>query len=352
MAPRKPGSSNPRKAAGGQSSVDTWEHAKPEGKWKEVSAEFEALKCTRERKENHVDQERQGECEKRSWPENNAWKCSYRWKEIRKAWRLHNTKVLRRSKVCAALFGNMSTRSTEIGVARRQWWQNFCPFLSFLVLSCPFLSFLLLSSPFLLLSSPFLSFPLLSSPFFSFFSFSPAFSFSLLLSPSLSSLLSSPLLSSTLFCCDSHFFVFSFFLLLDVCLKMCFWAFDCFVSVFLVFFCSCNFFALCVSICFHVSCVAIISLFALHSLFSHSSSVSPFKHVLLFVKFCVRCCVSDFYHILFLLCLFLPLFVTCLHYFWPCAVFRVYLLKNMFCDVLLCSALFRLDVLPIGCFFF
>ena len=29
--------------SGGQSSHDTWEHAKPKGKWKEVSAEFEAI---------------------------------------------------------------------------------------------------------------------------------------------------------------------------------------------------------------------------------------------------------------------------------------------------------------------
>ena len=36
MAPRKPGGSKPREA-------DAWEHAKPKGKWKEVSAEYEAL---------------------------------------------------------------------------------------------------------------------------------------------------------------------------------------------------------------------------------------------------------------------------------------------------------------------
>ena len=29
--------------SGGRSSHDTWEHAKPKGKWKEVSAEFEAI---------------------------------------------------------------------------------------------------------------------------------------------------------------------------------------------------------------------------------------------------------------------------------------------------------------------
>ena len=40
--------------------------------------------------------------------------------EMRKMWRLLNTEVLRRSKVCAVLFGSTSIPSTQIGVARRQ----------------------------------------------------------------------------------------------------------------------------------------------------------------------------------------------------------------------------------------
>ena len=42
-AQRKPGGNNPRKAAGGQSSADAWEHAKPEGKWTGVSAGYRVL---------------------------------------------------------------------------------------------------------------------------------------------------------------------------------------------------------------------------------------------------------------------------------------------------------------------
>ena len=53
-------------SSGGQSPVDTWEHAKPEGKLNVVSAEYEVLNALVKKKENHVDQERQGKREKRS----------------------------------------------------------------------------------------------------------------------------------------------------------------------------------------------------------------------------------------------------------------------------------------------
>ena len=48
---RKPGGSKPL-SDGGQSSHDTWDHAKPEGKWKEISAEFDVVGTTVIEKKN------------------------------------------------------------------------------------------------------------------------------------------------------------------------------------------------------------------------------------------------------------------------------------------------------------
>ena len=44
----------PARSSGGQSSADTWEHAKPKRKWIEVSADY------------HVVQERKGKCKKKN----------------------------------------------------------------------------------------------------------------------------------------------------------------------------------------------------------------------------------------------------------------------------------------------
>ena len=65
----KTGWQQPAGSSGGQSSQDAWEHAKPKGK--EVSAEYEAIDALVKEK-NHVEQEWQGECEKRSGPVHNA----------------------------------------------------------------------------------------------------------------------------------------------------------------------------------------------------------------------------------------------------------------------------------------
>ena len=43
MDPRKTRRPQPAGSSGGQSSVDTWEHVKPEGKWMEVSADYRVL---------------------------------------------------------------------------------------------------------------------------------------------------------------------------------------------------------------------------------------------------------------------------------------------------------------------
>ena len=49
---RKPDGSNPLEGDGGQSSHDTWDHAKPKGKWKEFSAELDAVGTTVKEKKN------------------------------------------------------------------------------------------------------------------------------------------------------------------------------------------------------------------------------------------------------------------------------------------------------------
>ena len=51
-------------SSGGQSSADAWEHAKPTGKWTEVSADNRVLDAQVKEKENHVDNERQRKLEK------------------------------------------------------------------------------------------------------------------------------------------------------------------------------------------------------------------------------------------------------------------------------------------------
>ena len=139
------------RSSGRQSSQDAWEHAKPKGKWKEVSAEYEAINvlvkekkitwnksgresakreadfftmlegtATDEKKEER-DRDKLGDMLEafliRKGEEDEA-TCLM--EEMRKNVELHNTKVLRRSKVCAVLFGSTSIRSTEIWVARRQ----------------------------------------------------------------------------------------------------------------------------------------------------------------------------------------------------------------------------------------
>ena len=44
-AQRKPRWQQPAESSGGQSSENAWEHAKPEGKWSEVSADYRALEA-------------------------------------------------------------------------------------------------------------------------------------------------------------------------------------------------------------------------------------------------------------------------------------------------------------------
>ena len=55
----------PAESSGGQSSVEAWEHAKPKGKWTEVSADYRVLAALVKEK-NHVDEERQRKRKKRS----------------------------------------------------------------------------------------------------------------------------------------------------------------------------------------------------------------------------------------------------------------------------------------------
>ena len=45
MAQRKTRWQQPAESSGGQSSIDAWEHAKPEGKWTEVSADYKGLEA-------------------------------------------------------------------------------------------------------------------------------------------------------------------------------------------------------------------------------------------------------------------------------------------------------------------
>ena len=119
-------------SSGIQSSVDTWEHAKPKGEWKEVSAEYEVLDALV--KEKKITQTKSGkesakreadlytmlESAEKLFSKGKKRKMRQRasWKKLKKTWRPHNTKVLRRSEVCAALSGNTSTVTTEIGVER------------------------------------------------------------------------------------------------------------------------------------------------------------------------------------------------------------------------------------------
>ena len=137
---------------GGQCSVDAWEHAKPKRKWKEVSAENEALNALMKAKkitwnksgkesarkkadlytvlESAATDEKKEEKGKEMSSvtssklffrgKKRTMKQRVSWKRCGKTWRLLNTKALRRSKVCAVLFGSTLIRSTEIGVARRQ----------------------------------------------------------------------------------------------------------------------------------------------------------------------------------------------------------------------------------------
>ena len=131
-------------SSGGQSSEDAWEHTKPKGKWKDVSAEYEALnalvkekkttwnKSGKESAKREADLYTMLDCaatdEKKeernrdklgdkldAFPERKEEEDeATHGRDEEKTRRLHNTKVLRRSKVCAALFGSTSTRSTEI----------------------------------------------------------------------------------------------------------------------------------------------------------------------------------------------------------------------------------------------
>ena len=147
MAPRKPGGSNPRRAAGDKSSVDTWEQEKPKGKWTEVSADYEVLdalvkekkitwsKSGRESAKREVDlyktlektatDERKEERDREklgdkleAFLKRKEDEATCLMEELRKTWKLHNTKVLRRSKVCAALIENRSIVTTKIRVVR------------------------------------------------------------------------------------------------------------------------------------------------------------------------------------------------------------------------------------------
>ena len=44
--------------------MDTWEHAKPKGKWIDVSADYKVLDALVKEKNNHVDTERQVKVQK------------------------------------------------------------------------------------------------------------------------------------------------------------------------------------------------------------------------------------------------------------------------------------------------
>ena len=79
----------PAGSSGRQSSVDAWEHAKPKGKWKEVSAKFEAIDAFVKEKEITWDKEWQGDCEKKSCLVYNARKCSY-WNRGSRPWPTQN----------------------------------------------------------------------------------------------------------------------------------------------------------------------------------------------------------------------------------------------------------------------
>ena len=46
----------PARSSGGRSSDDVWEHAKPKGMWKEVSAEFDAVGAVVKEEKKHVAQ--------------------------------------------------------------------------------------------------------------------------------------------------------------------------------------------------------------------------------------------------------------------------------------------------------
>ena len=61
MAPREQGGSNLRGAAGDKSSVDTWEHAKPKGKWIKVSADCRVLEAATDEKREERDRDKLGD---------------------------------------------------------------------------------------------------------------------------------------------------------------------------------------------------------------------------------------------------------------------------------------------------
>ena len=56
-----------RGSSGGQSSVDAWEHAKPEGKWTEVSADCRVLDAL-VKEGTYVDEELQRQRKEKSRP--------------------------------------------------------------------------------------------------------------------------------------------------------------------------------------------------------------------------------------------------------------------------------------------
>ena len=62
----------PAGSGGRQSSVDTWEQAKPKGKWIEVSADYRVLDALVKEKKITWTKERQRKCKKRSRPVQNA----------------------------------------------------------------------------------------------------------------------------------------------------------------------------------------------------------------------------------------------------------------------------------------
>ena len=61
-----------------KSSVDAWEHAKPEGKWKEVSAEYEALDALVKEKKITWNKSGKESAKREADLYRNARKCSYR----------------------------------------------------------------------------------------------------------------------------------------------------------------------------------------------------------------------------------------------------------------------------------